>query len=187
MLAQLRRAIVLSLVAIIVFGVGYPLVGTGISQLLFNHQANGSLVKGGSTLVGQTWSSPNWFHGRPDADNPLLANGKPGSSGAANLGPRSKVLVQQTRRLIAYWHKEGVTPTTDLVTTSASGYDPDITPADAVAQIPMVARATGLSPARLRQLIRTETQGPELGFLGPSYVNVLQLNQALKALAARLR
>ena len=187
MLAQLRRAIVLSLVAIVLFGVGYPLVGTGIYQLLFNHQANGSLVKGGSALVGQSWTSPDWFHGRPDADNPLLLNGKPGSSGAANLGPRSETLVRQTRKLIAYWHSQGVDPTTDLVTTSASGYDPDITPADAVAEIPMVSRATGLSSARLRQLIRAQTQGPEFGFLGPSYINVLQLNQALKALESRLR
>ncbi|HVD04306.1 MAG TPA: potassium-transporting ATPase subunit C [Candidatus Dormibacteraeota bacterium] len=182
MLAQLRGAIVLSLIAIVLFGVGYPLAGTAVSQLLFNHQANGSLVKGGSTLVGQSWSSPDWFHGRPDADNPLVANRKPGSSGASNLGPRSEALVQQTRKLIAYWHSQGVNPTTDLVTTSASGYDPDITPADALAQIPMVSRATGISPARLRELIRRETQGPELGFLGPSYIDVLQLNQALAAM-----
>ncbi len=182
MLAQLRGAIVLALVAIVVFGLGYPLVGTGVSQLLFSSQANGSIGPDGSTLVGQSWTGPAWFHGRPDADNPLLANGRPGSSGAANLGPRSKLLVQETRSLIQYWHRQGVRPTTDLVTTSGSGLDPDITPADAMAQIPMVARATGLSTTRLRQLIESQTQGSELGFLGPAYVDVLQLNLSLSRL-----
>ncbi|MHB1527462.1 MAG: potassium-transporting ATPase subunit C [Candidatus Dormibacteria bacterium] len=182
MLAQLRRAIVLSLVAIVVFGLGYPLVGTGVSQLLFPSQANGSIGPHGSTLIGQHWSGPAWFHGRPDADNPLEANGHQGSSGAAALGPRSKLLVQETRHLIEYWRRQGVRPTTDLVTTSGSGLDPDITPADAMVQIPMVSRATGLSPTQLRKLIQSQTQGPELGFLGPSYIDVLQLNLALSHL-----
>jgi K+-transporting ATPase ATPase C chain len=111
-----------------------------------------------------------------------VANGVAGESGATNLGPRSQVLVNDTKILITYWHSRGVQPTSDLVTTSGSGVDPDITPTDAVAEIPMVSRATGISPARLKSLISQQTQGMELGFLGSPYVNVLQLNEALHSL-----
>jgi K+-transporting ATPase ATPase C chain len=147
------------------------------------------------------------FQGRPDAlgpyagsssppasggNNPLEANnipGKPGvlnpgSSGATNLGPRSKTLLQNTQKLVAYWKARGVNPTPDLVTTSGSGLDPDITPQDAVAEIPMVSQATGISPSRLRALINQNTQGMQLGFLGSPFVNVLQLNDALAKLKA---
>ena len=134
--------------------------GTGVAQLLFKHQADGSINANGSTLIGQNWSSPAWFHGRPDdagpyaanpkakpptpgGDNPLVANGNSGSSAATNLGPRSKVLLDNTKALVQYWHSVGVNPTPDLVTTSGSGLDPDITPQDALVQIPMVAGATG--------------------------------------------
>jgi potassium-transporting ATPase KdpC subunit len=120
-------------------------------------------------------------------DNPLAANnipGKPGvlnsgESGATNLGPRSKVLLANTKQLVAYWKARGVNPTPDLVTTSGSGYDPDISQQDALVQIPMVSRATGLSASVLRHLVITQTQGAELGFLGTSYIDVLQLNEAL--------
>ena len=145
------------------------------------------------------------FQGRPDAlgpyagslkpvaaggDNPLRANnipGKPallnpGESAATNLGPRSKVLLQNTHQLVAYWKARGVNPTPDLVTTSGSGLDPDITPQDAYAEIPMVSRATGIGPSRLRNLINQNTQGRQLGFLGSPFVNLLQLNEALAQL-----
>jgi potassium-transporting ATPase KdpC subunit len=145
------------------------------------------------------------FQGRPDAlgpyagsvkpvagggDNPLAANNIPGmpgtsnsgESGATNLGPRSKVLRSDTQTLVAYWNARGVNPTPDLVTTSGSGYDPDITAADALVQIPMVSKATGISPSALRALIARENNGAELGFLGSSYINVLQLNEALQQL-----
>jgi K+-transporting ATPase ATPase C chain len=120
-------------------------------------------------------------------DNPLEANnipGKPGvmnpgESGPTNLGPRSKVLLSNTQTLAAYWHSRGVNPTPDLVTTSGSGNDPDITAADATAEIPMVSRATGISPARLKALIARENNSASLGFIGSSYINVLQLNEAL--------
>ena len=148
------------------------------------------------------------FQGRPDnlgpyaataspatggGDNPLQANnipGKPGvlnpgESAATNLGPRSQTLLDNTRKLVAYWRARGVNPTPDLVTTSGSGLDPDITPQDAVAEIPMVARATGVSPARLHALIDQNTQGRPLGFLGSPFVNVLQLNEALARLTGR--
>jgi K+-transporting ATPase ATPase C chain len=194
-LAHLRRSVLIALVLIVLTFV-YALAGTGVSQLLFKDQANGSITANGSTLIGQNWSSPKWFHGRPDdtgpyaanpkstppspgGDNPLVANGNSGQSGASNLGPRSKVLLANTQQLVAYWHKLGVNPTPDLVTTSGSGYDPDITPQDAVVQIPMVAKATGIAPSTLQNLISRETQGAELGFLGSSYINVLQLNEAL--------
>jgi K+-transporting ATPase ATPase C chain len=165
----------------------YPFVGTGVSQVLFKHQANGSVTSNGSTLIGQDWTSPKFFHGRPDdfgpyagtGDNPLVANGKSGESASTNLGPRSKVLLADTKALIAYWHKMGVNPTPDLVTTSGSGLDPDITPADAYAEVPMVSKATGLSPRVLDQLIARESQPAELGFLGSDYIDVLQLNEAL--------
>jgi len=194
MLTYLRRAVVIAVVFLVLTFV-YMFLGTGLSQAAFSHQANGSLTANGSTLIGQNWTSPNWFHGRPDAtgpyapsssqaggDDPLVANGVPGESGASNLGPRSKVLLANTQQLIAYWHHLGVDPTPDLVTTSGSGYDPDISPADAMVQVPMVARATGLSEAALGDLIKQHTHAAQWGFLGSDYVVVLQLNEALAAL-----
>ncbi|HWF22330.1 MAG TPA: potassium-transporting ATPase subunit C [Acidimicrobiales bacterium] len=197
MLIHLRRSVTMALICLVFFGFVYALAGTGVAQLFFRHQADGSITANGSTLIGQNWSSPKWFHGRPDdtgpyaadpkqdvagGDNPLEANGNSGESGASNLGPRSKVLVANTKELVAYWHKLGVDPTPDLVTTSGSGYDPDITPADALVQIPMVSRATGIAPSALRSLIAKETNGAQWGFLGSSYIDVLQLNTALSHL-----
>ena len=187
MLTQIRRSIVLALFCLVFFGLLYPLVGTGVSQVLFKHQADGSITANGSTLIGQNWTSPKFFHGRPDdfgpyagtGDNPLVANGKSGESASTNLGPRSKVLLADTKALVAYWHKMGVNPTPDLVTTSGSGLDPDITPADAHAEVPMVSKATGLSPKVLDQLVTRETNSAQFGFLGSDYIDVLQLNEAL--------
>jgi len=187
MITYLRRSIVLALFCLVFFGLVYPFVGTGVSQVLFKHQADGSITANGSTLIGQNWTSPKFFHGRPDdfgpyagtGDNPLVANGKSGESASTNLGPRSKVLLADTKALIAYWHKMGVNPTEDLVTTSGSGIDPDITPADAYAEVPMVSKATGLSPKLLDKLIARETNSAEFGFLGSDYIDVLQLNEAL--------
>lgn len=181
-LSQLRAAVVLALCALVLLGIAYPLAGTGVSQLLFPSQANGSLTSHGSTLVGQSWKGPKWFHGRADSDNPLMANGAAGESGASNLGPRSRQLVAETRTVVRQLESLGIHPTADLATSSGSGIDPDITPGDALAQVPMVAGATGIAPSRLRHLIQQLTIGPELGFLGPSYVDVLQLNVALSKL-----
>ena len=194
MLNHLRRSVILALV-VLVATFAYAYLGTGVAQVLFKHQADGSITANGSTLIGQNWSSNKWFHGRPDdtgpyasaktspaehpGDDPLVANGASGESGATNLGPRSAELVKFTKELVAYWHARGVNPTPDLVTTSGSGYDPDITPQDALVQIPMVTRATGLAPSVLRALIAKETNGEQLGFLGSSYIDVLQLNEAL--------
>lgn len=190
LLMNLRRSLVAVLVLTAVFGFAYTLAGTGVAQLFFRHQADGSINSGGSTLIGQSWNGYSttkildhqWFHGRPDADNPLVANGKSGQSAASNLGPRSKVLLTDVSALVKAWHAVGVDPTTDLVTTSGSGLDPDISQADALVQIPMVARATGIPASRLHALVVEQTQGPELGFLGSPFVNVLELNEALAKL-----
>jgi K+-transporting ATPase ATPase C chain len=206
MLTNLRRSIVMAVIAMAFFGFIYALAGTGVAQLFFKSQADGSITANGSTVIGQNWSDTKCpghplgscvFQGRPDdlgpyaanakektsgGDNPLVANGINGESAATNLGPRSKVLLANTQQLIAYWHARGVNPTPDLVTTSGSGYDPDITPVDARAEIPMVAKATGIAPATLDKLITRETHGEELGFLGSSYIDVLQLNEALAKL-----
>jgi K+-transporting ATPase ATPase C chain len=210
MLTQLRRGAIFCIICLIMFGLVFPLVGVGLSQLFFKHQAGGSITANGSTLIGQNWSQTKCpghlpgscvFQGRPDAlgpysnansktpnpaghpgDDPLVANGQAGESGATNLGPRSQELLDYTKDLITYWHRRGVQPTSDLVTTSGSGIDPDITPQDAQAQIPMVSRATGHSAATLQRLISQQTNGMQLGFLGSPYVNVLQLNEALAKL-----
>ncbi len=190
MLGYLRRSLLLALVLTAIFGFAYGLAGTGVAQALFPFQANGSITKNGSAIIGQNWNGysakkildPQWFHGRPDADNPLVANGTRGESAPTNLRPSSAAPRADVHALVVAWHKVGVDPTTDLVTTSGSGIDPDITPKDALVQIPMVAKATGIDPARLRALVARETQGPELGFLGSPFVNVLQLNEALAKL-----
>jgi K+-transporting ATPase ATPase C chain len=214
MLDHVRRSVISILVLTVVFGFIYAFAGTGVAQLFFHHQANGSITADGSTLVGQNWAATNCpghpsgscvFHGRPDdtgpyaavvcssnasnctpasgGDNPLVANGIAGESGASNLGPRSKTLLTNTQQLIAYWKALGVDdPTPDLVTTSGSGIDPDITAQDATVQIPMVSRATGISPARLRALVKQQTHPAQWGFLGSSHIVVLDLNQALARL-----
>jgi potassium-transporting ATPase KdpC subunit len=210
MLTQLRRSAIFCIICLVLLGLVFPLVGVGLSQVFFKHQADGSITTNGSTLVGQNWALTKCpgnlpgscvFQGRPDSlgpysnansktpnpaghpgDDPLVANGQAGESGATNLGPRSQELLDYTKTLIAYWHRRGVQPTSDLVTTSGSGIDPDITPQDAQAQIPMVARATGLPAATLQRLISQQTTGMQLGFLGSPYINVLQLNEALAKL-----
>jgi potassium-transporting ATPase KdpC subunit len=172
MLANLRRAAVASAIFFVLLGLAYPLAETAIGQVLFPHQANGSLTADGSTLVGQRWTSPRWFVGRPDADDPM-------ATGGTNLGPRSRVLVKDVAAQIALLHSEGITPTPDLVTTSGSGVDPDISPADAYAQVNAVAKARGLPVATVRQLVAAQIRQPQFGFLGSAYINVLQLNEAL--------
>src|SRR6202167_894149 len=204
MLVHLRRSLVLAVICLVFFGFVYAFAGTGVSQLLFKNQADGSLTANGSTLIGQPWNLTKCpghplgscvFQGRPDdlgpyssatlnpaehpGDDPLELNGVAGESGATNLGPRSKELVKYTKELVTYWHARGVNPTPDLVTTSGSGYDPDISEQDAIVQIPMVSKATGIAPSTLKKLVISQTQGAELGFLGTSYIDVLQLNEAL--------
>jgi potassium-transporting ATPase KdpC subunit len=175
MLAILRQAAGVTGAFFLLLGLGYPLAETAIGQGLFSHQANGSLTANGSTLVGQQWKSPDWFVGRPDADDPM-------ATGGTNLGPRSKVLVQDVAAQIALLRKEGITPTPDLVTTSGSGVDPDIAPVDAYAQVDAVAKARGLPVEEVMKLVRSQTHPAQLGFLGSAYINLLQLNEALEGL-----
>jgi K+-transporting ATPase ATPase C chain len=174
-LLNLRRGLLITVCFFVLLGIVYPLAVTGIGQVFFSHQANGSLTKNGSTLIGQQWKGPTWFQGRPDADNPM-------ATGGTNLGPRSKTLVKDAKEQIALLKKEGITPTPDLVTTSGSGVDPDIAPVDAYAQVNAVAKARGLSVGAVRHLVSTQIHPAEFGFLGSSYVDVLQLNVALSAL-----
>jgi potassium-transporting ATPase KdpC subunit len=197
MLVHLRRSLVMCVICLVFFGFVYAFAGTGVAQVLFRFQADGSVTKNGSLLIGQNWSSPQWFHGRPDdtgpyaasakedisgGDNPLVANGVHGESAATNLGPHSKVLETDTKELVAYWHKLGVNPTIDLVTTSGSGYDPDISAIDATVQIPMITKNTGVSVAQLKTLIRQQTHPAQWGFMGSSYIDVLELNEGLAKL-----
>jgi K+-transporting ATPase ATPase C chain len=176
MLVHLRRSILLTLVFFVLLGLAYPLAATGIAQALFAHQANGSLTAAGSTLIGQTWTGPKWFQGRPDADNPM-------ATGGTNLGPRSRALVDAAAKQAAQLKKQGITPTPDLVTTSGSGVDPDISPADAYAQVNAVAAANHLPAAIVRHLVDTHISSRQYGFLGSPYVNVLTLNQELTRLS----
>jgi K+-transporting ATPase ATPase C chain len=172
LLLNLRRGFLVTVVFFVLLGLAYPLAETGIGQAFFSHQANGSLTANGSTLIGQTWSGPKWFQGRPDADNPM-------ATGGTNLGPRSKTLVEDTKKEVAKLEKEGINPTPDLVTTSGSGVDPDIAPVDAYAQVDAVAKARGLPVATVRHLVAPLVHPAELGFLGSPYIDVLQLNEDL--------
>jgi K+-transporting ATPase ATPase C chain len=175
MLGHLRQGIGVTIFFFVLLGLLYPLAETGIGQALFSRQANGSLTANGSELVGQQWSGPRWFQGRPDGDDPM-------ATGGSNLGPRSKELAKDVQQQAAKLRKEGILPTQDLITTSGSGVDPDISPADAYAQVNAVAKARDLPAAAVKKLVDGEVRQPQLGFLGSSYVNVLDLNENLAAL-----
>ena len=175
MLLQLRRSVVAAVFFAVLCGLCYPLLETGLGQLLFSHQANGSLSRNGSALIGQSWHGPSWFHGRPGAYDPM-------ASGATNLGPRSAELKSHVAARLARWRRLGVNPTPELVESSGSGLDPDISPASAYAQVDMVARARRLPVSVVHKLVERYVHGRELGFLGEPYVNVLELNRALAGL-----
>ncbi|HEX4068213.1 MAG TPA: potassium-transporting ATPase subunit KdpC [Acidobacteriaceae bacterium] len=186
--STLGIAIRYTLVTTVLLGIVYPLVVTGIAQLTMRGKADGSLIVRngqviGSELIGQGFSSTRYFHSRPSA----AGNGWDATnSGGSNLGPTSQALVTRVDGDVASWHKQdpkaqGPVPI-DLVTTSASGLDPDISPADALYQLPMVAAARHLPEATVRALVESHIQGRQLGFLGEPRVNVLELNLALDAL-----
>jgi K+-transporting ATPase ATPase C chain len=192
----IRPAVVLTLLLTILTGLIYPGVVTVLAQLIFPYQANGSLhyVNGklvGSDLIGQYWTLPKYFHGRPSATvNPVTGTPEPyaaDNSTASNLGPTNVTLIKSVQQRVAELKKEnpnappGPVPV-DLVTTSGSGLDPDITIAGALYQVPRVAQARGLSESTVRQLVMNHVQGRFLGIFGEPYVSVLELNLALDAL-----
>ncbi len=183
---ELRRALLMTFVLTLITGVIYPLAVTAVAPLLFPHQAAGSLVVRhgtviGSALIGQNFAAAGYFHPRPSAagDN----GNDPTASGGSNLGPIDQRLIDRVGRSAAALRQEngGVAVPVDLVTTSGSGLDPDITPAAAAFQVQRVARARALAEDRVRELVRAHTQPRQLGILGEPRVNVLQLNLALDA------
>jgi K+-transporting ATPase ATPase C chain len=201
MLKELRPAILMVIVLTLITGVIYPLGFTGIARLVFPHQANGSLIEKdgkviGSSLIGQNFTDEKYFHPRPsvttdtDPNDPKKTVDAPynaASSVASNQGVTSKALADRIKESIDKLKAENPNAAVpvDLVTASGSGLDPDITPAGALFQMPRVAKARGLAEDRVRALVEANTEGRVLGLIGEPRVNVLRLNLALDALAAR--
>ena len=192
MFKTIRQSVVMLLLMTVLLGIGYPLVITGAAQLLFPHQANGSLIEKngkpiGSELIGQYFDDPRYFWGRPSATSPQPDNGT-GSSGS-NQGPTNPALRDAVQQGIETLHKADPGNTApvpvDLVTASGSGLDPQISPAAAQYQIARVARVRHLSVEQVQALVAKFTQGRQLGLLGEPRVNVLELNLALDGLQAR--
>ena len=191
MASALRMAISMLVLMTIVTGIAYPLAITGIAQLIFPHQANGSLVRKGdavvgSSLIGQYFSRPEYFHPRPSAANaPGVAVPAPGydpmNSGGSNLAPSSQKLVDTVSAAVNANQADnpGVPVPGDLVTASASGLDPDISPEAAAFQIPRVAKARGIAEDRIRDMVKQCTKGRTFGIFGEPRVNVLKLNMLL--------
>jgi len=177
---NLLISILMTIVTTILLGIIYPLVVTGLAQLLFHDKANGQLIVQngrvvGSRIIGQTFTGPSYFHSRPSA----AGNGyDAGNSSGSNLGPTNKQLIDRVNANVATNQPDnpGQPVPVDLVTTSGSGLDPHISPAAAEFQIPRVAKERGMSVEEIRQLIAKHTEGRQLGFLGEPRVNVLELN-----------
>jgi potassium-transporting ATPase KdpC subunit len=179
----------MTVVTTLLFGIIYPLVVTELAQWIFPRQANGEMlnVSGtlmGSSLIGQPFSAPGYFHSRPSAAGAAGYDPDASSGGASNLGPTNSTLITRVKGDVerAQAENPGVAIPADMVTTSGSGLDPHISPASAEFQIPRVARERGISEADLRTIVMKHTQGRQLGFLGEPRVNVLELNLELNAL-----
>ena len=182
---NLITAILMTIATTILLGIIYPLVVTGLAKVLFPDKSNGELIRRngqlvGSRLIGQAFTGPAYFHSRPSA----AGNGyDAANSGGTNFGPTNQKLVDRVKQDVASLQAEnpGKPVPIDLVTTSASGLDPDITAAAAEFQVPRVARERGISEGELRRVIARHTEGRQLGFLGEPRVNVLELNLDLDA------
>jgi K+-transporting ATPase ATPase C chain len=198
MLQHIRPAVVLLVLFSALTGLVYPLAVTGVAQLVFPRQANGSLIAKdgvviGSALIGQNFKTDRYFHPRPsattdtdpnDSSKTIDAPYNAANSGGSNLGPTSQKLVDRVKAAIEAWRKNagpGAIPA-DAVTASASGLDPDISPGNALAQVPAVAKARGLDEAEVRALVEASIERPMVGWIGEAHVNVLQLNLALDRL-----
>ena len=198
MLNQIRPAIFMLLAMTVITGLAYPLAMTGIAEMVFPHQADGSLVEHdghviGSSLIGQNFAGENYFHGRPsatvdtdpkDATKTIPSPYNAQNSAGSNAGPTSKSLLDRIKGDTDRLAKENPSAPVpvDLVTTSASGLDPDITPAAALFQVPRVAKARHLPEDRVRQLVEAHIEGRLFGIIGEPHINVLSLNLALDAL-----
>lgn len=199
MLREIRPAIVVLVALTLITGLAYPLAMTGIAQVLFPKQAQGSLIERngtvvGSELIGQVFESDKYFHGRPsattapdpnDSTKTVPAPYNAANSGGSNLGPSNKALIDRVQSDMDKLKQENPSAPvpTDLVTTSASGLDPHISPEATLFQVPRIARARNLPEDRIRQLVADHTEGRFLGLLGEPHVNVLLLNLALDQLA----
>jgi K+-transporting ATPase ATPase C chain len=198
MLKQIRPAILMLVAMTVITGLAYPLAMTGIAETIFPHQADGSLIEKdgkviGSSLIGQNFVGETYFHGRPsattdtdpaDSTKTIPAPYNAQNSSGSNAGPTSKALMDRVKGdadKLAAENPSAPVPV-DLVTTSASGLDPDITPASALFQVPRVAKARKLPEDRVRQLVSEHTEGRLFGVIGEDHVNVLGLNLALDAL-----
>lgn len=190
MLKLFRQALLLLLLLTAICGLAYPFAVTGLAQVMFPRQANGSLIVRdgkpiGSALIGQQFTEPKYFWGRPSATAPQPYNGS--ASGGSNLGPSNPALTAAVKQRIAALQAADPGNTApvpvDLVTTSGSGLDPQISPAAALYQVDRVARARDLAPAEVQALVARYTQGRQFGVLGEPRVDVLELNLALDRLA----
>lgn len=183
---NLVSAVLMTLVTTVILGIAYPLVITGIAQVAFPSQANGQLIDRngtviGSRLIGQAFAQPQYFHSRPSATStPYDA----ANSGGSNYGPTNKKLIDAVRTNVEAARSENpdVPVPIDLVTTSASGFDPHVTPAAADFQVPRIARERHADEHAIRQLVAQHTEGRTFGFFGEARVNVLELNLALDSL-----
>ncbi len=189
--SALRPSLVMLLLFTLLTGFLYPGLITAIGQAVFPHQANGSLIKNGDTvigseLIGQGFAKPGYFHGRPSA----AGKGYDAlSSGGSNYGPTSKALIDRVKGDLKTARADGLTGPVpaDMLTASASGLDPDISPETALAQVTRVAKARALPEDRVRSLVTTATVQPALGVLGEARVNVLALNRQLDRIGANPR
>ena len=201
MLKEIRPAIVFIVALTVITGLLYPFVMTGIAGVVFPYQAQGSLIERdgkvvGSALIGQDFTSAGYFHGRPsatvapdpnDSTKTVPAPYNAANSGGSNLGPTNRALIDRVQGDVEKLQQENPSAQVpiDLVTTSGSGLDPDISPAAALFQVPRVAKARNMPEDRVRQLVDEHVEGGTLGFFGEPRINVLALNLALDRAAAR--